>query len=532
MTPVDQVTDAGSEYLTQWREIQINELIEQFQIEAASTGNPALGHAPYIIVTEKEKSVQLSRTPNISAATSIVELGYTSMSPWTAWTRQENNPDLRDKQGIRKYYDMKRQDGAVRGSLRLLKTPIQAARWFIQPASDSPADVKIAKFVHDCLFKGLNVAFSQVLDDVLLMFDYGYMVFEKVYQIKDGKVVFKKLAPRHPLDIQQWVFDDNGGPAGIIMEPFVPFGNINGPGLQFPVGITGGAGPFIPVNKLAIFSLEPEAGDLRGISVLRSTYKHWYYKDTLYKIDAIQKERHGIGVPIIKLPPGYSPQDRALAEELGRNLRTNDRAHIVIPANWEIMFAALQGQPVSCIESINHHNMQIEMNILAPFLDSSAPKEESIDLFFKSTRYLAEAVSDIFNKFIIEQLVDLNFPRGSGYPTLRARRIGEWNDLRTWSFAFRNLVGSNAIIADDPMEDFLRDELDLPPRDPTTARPIIAPAPTAPNDPTPNSGADPNRPQPTTAPVPGTGRQAPTPPMGTGRSTTGRDAGGLSGTPG
>jgi len=485
--------DPGSAALSQYRETSIQELMDQYDIVGAESGS-----SPYILVAERStgNEIRLSSQPNIEPDLALRELGYTSMSPWTAWTRDEQIPELRDKLGIRKWYDLKRNDGAIRGSLRLLKTPIQAAHWFIEPASDSALDKNIAKFVEKCLMEDLNVDWSQVLDDVLLQFEYGYMVFEKVYKFnEDGKIILQKLAPRHPLDIREWVFDDQGGPAGIIMEPFVPYGNQFGTGmLQFPdtpASPMPNLGQFIPVRKLAIFSLEPEAGDLRGISVLRSAYKHWYYKDTLYKIDAIQKERHGIGVPVIKLPPGFSAADKLLADQLGRNLRTNDRAHIVIPANWEILFAKLEGQPVSCIESIDHHNSQIKTNILAPFMDEASPGETSMDMFFKSTRYLANGIANIFNKHIIKQLVDLNFKRGA-YPRLRARRIGEWNDLRTLSFAIRNFVGAGLITPDDVLEAALREESDLPPMDQATQRlvGVLAPVP----DPNADNGGDSNSP--------------------------------------
>jgi len=509
--------DPGSAALSQYRETTIQELMERYDIVSADLGSlPGVG--THIVVAERGSSIKLAQPDLLD----IQELGYTSMSPWTAWTRDEMIPELRDKLGIRKWYDMKRNDGAIRGSLRLLKTPIQAAHWFIQPASDSALDTNIAKFVENCLFDDMNVDWSQVLDDVLLMFEYGYMVFEKVYTFNDdGKVVLRKLGPRHPLDIREWVFDDQGGPAGIIMEPFVPYGNqynnfapldVGGPNLNL--------GQFIPIRKLAVFSLEPEAGDLRGISVLRSAYKHWYYKDTLYKIDAIQKERHGIGVPVIKLPPGFSPDDKKLADQLGRNLRTNDRAHIVVPANWEILFAKLEGQPVSCIESIDHHNDQIKTNILAPFMDEASPQETSTDMFFKSTRYLANGISNIFNKHIIRQLVDLNFKRGK-YPKLRARRIGEWNDLRTLSFAIRNFVGAGLITPDDVLEAQLREETDLPPMDTATSRlvGVLAPQP----DPSEGDPNAPGAPEPSRAGPP---RQKAAPAAKPIAANSGRDASG------
>jgi hypothetical protein len=499
------VVDVGSEELSEWRSMTLQELVDNYQIEDIHVGSVALGTQSYLVVSERP--VKLASPPNISTELGLREIGYASTSPWTGWTREESNPQLRDKQGIRKWYDMKRNDGSVRGSLLYLKTPVRAAHWYLEPGDDSILAKNIADFVQECLFDDLNVDWSQVLDDVLLQFEYGYMVLEKVYKFRpDGKVGLRKLAPRHPLDIAEWVWDDRGGPSGIRMEPMspIPFNNMTPP----PEIGEEAMGAFIPVRKLAIFSLEPEAGDLRGTSVLRSAYKHWYYKDSLYKIDAIQKERHGIGVPVIKLPPGFSDTDKALAEEMGRNLRTNDRAHIVLPPNWELFFAKLEGQPVDCIKSIEHHNSMIKTNIVAPFMDSDNPSEQALDMFFKSTRYLANSIAAIFNKHIIRQLVDLNFKRGP-YPKLRARRIGEWNDLRTFSFALRNFVGAGMITPDDVLEAQLREEADLPPQDFATARVIAAPQVPGEEDPNgPPAAHDPNKPEPAKPPRVGPPRQS------------------------
>lgn len=460
--------------------------------------------------------VMAERNPKSNLNGAFTEMGYASLSPFTSWTRDERVGELRDQLGIRKYYDMKRADGTVRGALRLVKTPVMAARWFVEPASDAPIDKTIAEFVEGNLFNKLNMPFERVLEDALLMCEYGYMPLEKVYtQDIDGKIILKKLGPRHPLDIQEWIFDQEGGPDGVIMNP---------------TEMNGWNAIPIPINKLVVFTLEQEAGDIRGISLLRSAYKHYFYKDTLYKIDAIQKERHGIGVPIIKLPLGYTTTDKDLAENLGRNLRTNERAHITIPANWEVSFAKLEGQPVDCMKSIEHHNNQIMTNILAPFYNDPSAKEDSMTMFYKATRYIASTIAGTFNRYVIQQLVDFNYDRGK-YPILRARRIGENEDLRTWSFAFRNLVGTNAIIPDDVLEKFLRTELDLPPADSSTARPAIAPqSPTSTGNDSQNNT---NTPGNTTNPANNVGppkvggpRQGRRPPVGVPKGNSGTDRSG------
>lgn len=280
----------------------------------------------------------------------------------------------------------------------------------------------------------------------------------------------------------------------------------------------------IDISKLLVFSFDKEAGNIEGISLLRTAYKHWYYKDNLYKIDAIQKERHGIGIPIVKLPMNFSNDDRKLADQIGRNLRLNERAHVVLPPNWEIIFAKLEGQPVNALESAEHHDKQIEKNILAPFLDAGSPtKLEDQEMFLKGTRFIADIVIDTINMYAIPQLVDYNWSRGiNGYPRLRARRIGEQADWRTMSFAVRNYVGAGIIEPDDVLEKSIRDEMGLPPKDEDTNR--VQPTPQMPGSAAP--GGDKNPPQKPAPPRVGPPRQSPTPPVGTPKADAGRDTSG------
>jgi hypothetical protein len=95
---------------------------------------------------------------------------------------------------------------------------------------------------------------------------------------------------------------------------------------------------------------------------------------------------------------------------------------------------------------------------------------------------------------------------GSGFPKLKARRIGEQADWRTLSFAVRNYVGAGIIKPDDPLEAAIRDEMGLPPADPATARETATPQ-------NPSSGGagaagDKNAPSAPTPPKAGPPRQA------------------------
>jgi hypothetical protein len=515
----DAEYDEGSASLTEELEargIAMAEVLQRYDFIDANADSG------YIIMADRGKPSAAGMALADRSVSDLRELGAASPSPWTSWMRQEWVPELRDKQGLQMFYRMKRQDGIVRGSIRALKTPLLAAHWFVKPGTNTAKDKKIAAFVEDNLFNQLNVTWFNLLNDILLCADFGYMPFELVWMepvLEGGKFVqrLKKLAPRHPIDVQEWEYDKNGGPDAIVME-----GAIDNP-TQEPVRI--------PIDKLVIFSLEAEAGDLTGISVLRSAYKHWYYKDTLYKIDGIQKERHGIGIPVIKLPVGWTPEDKNKADELGRNLRTNERAHVVLPPGWDLIFAKVEGQMVDCMKSIEHHDMAIMANVLGAWIKETSAKSDSLDMFMKSTRYVATCITDIGNRYAVKKIVDKNFTLGPDrkYPELVCRRIGEWEDLRTQSFTLRNLVGAGIIEPDTPMEDQMREELDLPPKDESTARKQVTDPgsldggdPEDPNDPA-NGGKGPARQGGT---PPGGSRQKNVPPSGSGRSNTGVDRSG------
>ena len=423
--------------------------------------------------------VDMARNQGVGAASPIpnlgAELGSAVPSPFTSWMRREYNRDLFGSKGLMVYDKMRKSDGTVRGTLRLAKTPVLAGQWSMRPATSQSKDQKIAEMIWANLVDWMTTSWPQTLTEALLMLEFGYYMFEEVFapgeQVTNdpnarNKIVWRKWAPRHPMDVKEWFFDLEGGPLSVDMwAPPVLVPSLEG-------GVYQGYGQWvnIPINKLLVFTFDKEAGNIEGISLLRSAYKHWYYKDNLYKIDAIQKERHGIGVPVVTLPMGYSQDDLALADALGRNLRTNDRAHVVLPPGWALTFAELKGHPVDCIASINHHDIQIEKQILGQFLNTHQRTDEADQtLFLKATRFTADIVTDVINKYAIPQLVNMNWA-GARYPKLTVKRIGEQEDWRTASFTIRNYVGAGVIVPDQPLEDHLRDELGLPPSDPATSR--------------------------------------------------------------
>lgn len=377
-------------------------------------------------------------------------------------------PDLGNaQQAAKTYIKMVRDDASVRMSLRAGKAPVLGAEWFFEPYSDDPLDLAAAEFCDYNLFNGMTTPWGRTLEQVLQMYEAGKTVFEPVWELREWApkqtsaganrrqyTMLRKLAFRPPSTIGKVNYDDNGGPVSISHNA------IDSKGKTTPVDL--------PIEKLVVFTFDQQAG-LEGMPILRSAYKHWYYKDKLYAIDAIQKERHGIGVPDIELQPGYSPADLTAAHTMGKNLRANEFSYIVRTTMMTVGFAELKGQPVDALKSALHHDNMIMKNIMVQFLnlgsDSSgggrATGATGMDMFLKSMRHVANSICDCINMYVVPNLVAYNF-KTDRFPQLKCRGVGEVKDMQMFASALRNLADTDLISLDEATEQWVRAQFDMP----------------------------------------------------------------------
>lgn len=368
------------------------------------------------------------------------------------------------------YKRMVRDDASVRISLRAGKAPVLGADFYIDPYDQTPENLIIWDFVDYNIFQGMTTPWKTVLDQILKMYESARAnsVFELVWEKREWApkrtqstanrkqyTMLRKMAYRPDTTIQDFEYDDNGGPTGII---------------QNAIGQTGqNRQVTIPIEKAVIFVLNQEETVLEGMPMLRSAYKHWWYKNRLYNIDAIQKERHGIGVPDVQVAPGASPADWKLATELGKNLRTNEFAHIVRPPTITVGFAEVSGNLVNVLESATHHDTQIMKNIMVQFLNTvvvgagggRADSATQMDMFMKAMRYVANTICDYINMYLIPELVSYNFQTDQ-FPQIKVRNVGEVKDIQMWAAAMRNLIDVGAISVDEQTEAWIRDQMDMP----------------------------------------------------------------------
>ncbi|MCS7187447.1 MAG: DUF935 family protein [Armatimonadota bacterium] len=368
-------------------------------------------------------------------------------------------PKLSFPNNISVYTQMRRSDATVQTLELAITLPIRATDWRIDPASDSPSAREAADLIESNLFGGMTITFDDFLREALLALFYGFVVFEKVFEERDGYIVWRKFASRHPQTIDKFLFDETGGLAGIVQIGFDPQGRYRR--------------VEIPVAKLLVFIWRKEFGNPYGVSVLRAAYKHWFLKDLFYKLHAIALERWAVGVPWGKVPPGTSETDKNIFMQLLENLRSHEKAAIVTPSDYDIqILGAQEGSRAAqaFMDAINHQDTMIIKSVLAQFLNlgqgnvgSWALSKDHSQLFLMTLNSVAQWFADTINRYAIPQLCRFNFGDDfSEFPELTFTDLRLVLQREEIAETISKLAQTAVITADPELQKWVREMLDLP----------------------------------------------------------------------
>jgi len=369
-------------------------------------------------------------------------------------TNEEYLTELTGSKAIAAYDKMRRNDAQVRGTLYAIMLPIRQAKWFMEPASDKPIDIEIAERIQKNLFNEMSITWDDFLRQALGYLFFGFSVFEKVFKLyDDNKILLRKLAPRQQDTIYRWYNDKDDNFSGV---------------QQLVQAKDTGKYEYIDIwrDKLVLFVNDQEGNNYEGISVLRSAYKHWYIKDKLYKIDAIGHDRWASGLPVMTEPETVNEGDRKRVAEILEDVHSREKSYIHKPYGWELeMFEKSKGND-AIIKSIQHHNEEIAKNILAQFINlgttatgSNALGESFEELFMQSLNAIGGYVKDIMNRFVIKQLVDMNW-KVEEYPKLKHNRI--ILNANRWMEGLAKIGLGQALTRDNAIEQVMREAMGLP----------------------------------------------------------------------
>lgn len=389
------------------------------------------------------------------------EIGRSGTRQYGGFVFEDENPDFNGRRAIEIYEQMRKTDATVAAVLEALKLPIMSAEARIDTA-DKTDDLQneIAEFVRSNLFDTLEGGWREFLRQSLSHLDFGFAYFEKVYEIKDGQVRLKKLAQRLQTAHWKWMMDDQPTVPGVT-QLISCVDNRQDPDAP--------SQPQIPMEKLVCFTNRKEGDNYEGISVLRSAYKHFHFKDTLYRIDGTKHER-GAGILVIELPQTATDTDREDAAEMGENFKVNDKSYIVKPHGWGVTLLSdgIKDQTSSLMTSVEHHDRMIMLNVLAQFLGLGSSDKGSFSLSKDQTSFFAmaltgivNAICNVINTQLIKQLVDLNYGEQEAYPTLCFSKIGDTN-LDVMSNVILRLKQAGVVKVDAQFLTWVADTFGLP----------------------------------------------------------------------
>lgn len=370
-------------------------------------------------------------------------------------TSQDYNADLVTPEAYTIYDKMRLSDGQVRAALTAIKRPLLGATWTVEPASDSAQDKKIAEFI-DTGLHTMSLSWHDFLRQALLYLDYGSMPFEKVWEIKDGLVHLRKLAPRMPKTIIQWKIDETGGLAGIQQGAFTSAG----------YSIID-----IEVEKLLVFVNEQEGSNYKGVSILRAAYKDWYLVDKLVRVNAVAKEKRGLGLDVGTLSAGADDTDKAAAEAALMSLHAHEKMYlteIVDKFTYRIEgIGGAGGGVVDALPSIEYHDRRILRSMLVEFLGMGADASGSLAmhrdksaLFLMGLEGIAQNLINTINAYLIRQWVDYNWVV-EAYPKLTHSPLDTRN-VQLLAEAVEKFVAAGLLTPDGKIEDIVRDVLSFP----------------------------------------------------------------------
>lgn len=368
-------------------------------------------------------------------------------------TGEEYNFNLMGRRALTTWDEMRKSDATVKMALRVIKEPVKAVPYHVQPASDEQVDLDAAELVHEQIFNILR--WKTTLHEILTFQEFGHSVFEKALAFGPvngvDRLYFSKLAFRKQTSIAKW--EAGKGVPGICQ-----YGN-------------GGELIPIPLDRLVAFTNEQEGDNYEGTSVLRPAYKHWFYKDKLYQIDAIGHERQGLGVVKIKHPTNATPTQVETAERAAEDLRASEVGHLKEPNGWGVDFMDMKaGTTKDPIASIEHHDHQIPDAVLAGLMKLGSTKgsgsrsvgETQLKVFEQLIKFYADYICDTMNRYFVKDLVDLNF-NVTEYPKLTAGEVSG-QALTELATSLKTLIDAGVIIPTDEDEAYIRGLLRLPER--------------------------------------------------------------------
>lgn len=325
-----------------------------------------------------------------------------------------------DKVKIEAYRKMVDEDPTVSALVSLFKMGILSTPYHIEADADDTDEAQ-AEFVRRNLLEpphkgGMQTPIGLFLDQALQAVYEGYALFEKIYELCDGKYHIKRLAKRDSTTLTL-IRDDEGGFGGAKQSA----AKSNGTTIDV----------VIPAEKCFLFTYDKGRSYLYGRSALKPLYKAYEKKRRLEYLDSIALQADAIKPKILKRTvEGIADAGvrKARAKALSMLSRLGERKPVgAIPYGYEIEVLNTEGRdPHQSIERQNSEMARaFHANVILTATQGSASNVGSYSLSSNQKDLLHTAIESVMkllaehiNQYLIADLIDLNFA-DRHYPELK-----------------------------------------------------------------------------------------------------------------
>ncbi len=402
---------------------------------------------------------------------------------WNSSLENDKGYGAWSRQGV--YDQMRRTDPSVARALLLVKLPLLAANWAIEPGGESDLHKEQADFVASNLFEDLS--WIPFLWQILTLYDFGFSLFEPLTDVCEvprarfpnlpttrapgrpakgervPSVRWTAFAPRLQKTVYGWVArEDREGCVGKVIQ-WVGSDDKQTPGYRE-----------IPGERLLRFTYQQEGANFQGVPIMRPAYKPWKILDVLERIDAIRHERQNVGIPIITLPDGAVEDDVAKAESILQSLSSHEKGYIILPAGWQFKWEVSgHGEGTHVGERIDQVKRDIADTVLAGFMalgngdtGSYALADTQADQYLSILTLGARLIENAFNvgvdaPSVIRALIDANYGPQDAYPQLRAKNLKSQDDWGKILPLVSQLLTSKGLRASPKLERAILERLGL-----------------------------------------------------------------------
>jgi hypothetical protein len=330
----------------------------------------------------------------------LVETGLSGLNRMGSWVNEEWLKDLYGINGIKRYKEMRDNDPIVGAFLYAIEMLIRQAPWNVEPGGDADTDMEAAQFLKECLFEDMETTWHEFLTDCLSMLPFGWAYHEMVLKKRDdGRIGFRKIALRAQETFFRWEFAENNDLLGM-WQIAPPDYNLR----------------FIPYAKAVLFRPRSPKNDPEGRSLLRNSWKSYYYKKRIEEIEAIGIERDLAGLPIVKVPPqildpNATPEERqtlAALQKMVTQVRRDEAEGIVFPASetpdghktgysFELLSSGGSRRQFDTNKIIERYEKRIAMTVLADFIFLGQGGNGSMALSVDKTALFSSAIGSILD---------------------------------------------------------------------------------------------------------------------------------------